>query len=214
MFVRADGASVKAATGKLTAACVTNPTAEATAGATPHPLADGRGMLIRDPELLAQFGADPRRSVVWRWRIPYFYCHYMRRLQHSGYLRLMEEIVDLFLASRGLSIRHMLETRRWIPVVPEARLQIVEEVELEDELYTVFTVESIYKNFFYTATMTSFVLGPNGPIETARGRIVHGYARILGRRDWELVSFDTDVAAALRGEVEERHEHPAAAVLL
>src|SRR5690606_9646124 len=54
-------------------------------------------------------GADPltfltegRNAFGWKWRIPYFYCHFTERLQMSGYLRIMEEVVDLFLADRGV----------------------------------------------------------------------------------------------------------------
>jgi acyl-CoA thioesterase FadM len=71
-------------------------------------------------------------AIVWRWRIPYFYCHYSQRLQHSGYLRLMEEVVDVFLARRGISIRDMLAGRRWIPVVPSARVRILEPAFMEE----------------------------------------------------------------------------------
>ena len=39
-------------------------------------------------------------SFLWSWRAPYFYCHYSDRVQHSGYVRAMEEVVDRFLADR------------------------------------------------------------------------------------------------------------------
>src|SRR5439155_8455606 len=73
-------------------------------------------------------------SFVWKRRIPYFYCHFMDRLQHSGYVRLMEEVVDLFLAERGISIGAMLERRSWIPVVAEAGLEILREARLGEEI--------------------------------------------------------------------------------
>jgi hypothetical protein len=44
-----------------------------------------------------------RNAYAWKWRIPYFYCHFTERMQMSGYLRQMEEVVDLFLADRGVS---------------------------------------------------------------------------------------------------------------
>jgi acyl-CoA thioesterase FadM len=224
MFISERGRRVKAAAGRLSAACVTNP------GWPPAPPIDAherlpgiaergtfvadRGALITDHGLFAMLEADPRRSIVWRWRVPYFYCHYMRRLQHSGYLRVIEEIVDLFLESRGLSIRQMLETRQWIPFVSEAQLEIVGEAAMEDDLYTVFTVDSVYKTFFYSAGLRSYVLDGNRAVEVARGRIVHGYARILGRGEWELTPLDAAVIAALNGSAESRHDDRAAAVLL
>ena len=138
-------------------------------------------------------------AIVWRWRIPYFYCHFSERIQHSGYLRLMEEVVDLFLAQRGISIRTMLEGRRWIPVVPRARGEILREAYLEEEIVTVFTVEGIFKDLTYTARMDCYVPRGDGLVRTATGTITHGYAVVLDRRDWELVAFDAETLAGLRG---------------
>jgi acyl-CoA thioesterase FadM len=139
-------------------------------------------------------------AVVWRRRIPYFYCHFSQRLQHSGYLRLMEEVVDVFLAERGISIRTMLDTRGWIPVVPRARVEILAEALMEEEITTVFTVEQIFKRFTYTARMDCYVRRDGRLVRTATGHITHGYAEVVNRRDWALVSFDDVTLAALRGE--------------
>ena len=136
----------------------------------------------------------------WRWRVPYFYCHFSDRLQHSGYLRLMEEVVDLFLADRGLSIATMLERHRWIPVVPRARVELLREAKLEEELFTVFTVEEVFKNLTYTGRMDCYVHRAGQLVPTATGRITHGYATVVDRRDWRLVEFDQPTVAALRGE--------------
>ena len=138
-------------------------------------------------------------ALVWKWRIPYFYCHFTERIQHSGYLRLMEEVVDLFLADRGISIRRMLADRKWIPVVPQARVEILREALMEEELYTVFTVEDVFKDLTYTARMDCHVVRDGELLQTATGRITHGYALILDRRDWEVVPFDDRTMAALRG---------------
>jgi acyl-CoA thioesterase FadM len=138
-------------------------------------------------------------AIVWRWRIPYFYCHFSERMQHSGYLRLMEEVVDVFLAERGISIRTLLDGQRWIPVVPRARVELLQEAYLEEEIYTVFTVEDIFKDLTYTARMDCYVPRGGGLVQTATGRITHGYAEVLNRRDWRLVPFDAPTLAALRG---------------
>jgi len=148
-----------------------------------------------DDDLVA--GAN---AILWRRRIPYFYCHFSERLQHSGYLRLMEEVVDVFLAERGISIRTMLDTRRWIPVVPRARVEILAEATMEEEILTVLTVEDVFKRLTYTARMDCYVRRSGRLVHTATGRITHGYAAVLDRRHWALVSFDDTTLAALRGE--------------
>ena len=132
--------------------------------------------------------------------MPYFYCHFNDRIQHSGYLRLMEEVVDLFLAERGISIRTLLERNKWIPVVPMARVEIVDEARMEDTLYTVYTVEEIFKDTTYRSRMDCWVERNGALVKTATGTIVHGYAVIENRKDWTLVQFDAATLAALRGK--------------
>jgi acyl-CoA thioesterase FadM len=158
-------------------------------------LSAGRGVVGVDP-VLAQLTAGAN-AFGWKWRIPYPYCHFNERLQMSGYLRQMEEVVDLFLASRGISIRHLLDTRRWIPVVPHSKIRILAEALMEENLYTVYTVEEIYKEFTYRSRMDTYVVRDGRLVQTSTGTITHGYAVIDGRRDWRLVSFDEPVLAAL-----------------
>lgn len=168
---------------------------------SPHSgLLDGRGSVgVDDTVADLVKGAN---AIVWRWRIPYFYCHYSERLQHSGYLRLMEEVVDIFLAERGISIRDMLAGQRWIPVVPGARVRILRPALMEETLYTVFTVEDIFKNLLYTARMDCYVEREGELVQTATGRITHGYAEVVDRRDWRHVPFDGRTMAALLAEQE------------
>jgi hypothetical protein len=151
-------------------------------------------------------GDDPLAALVagrnafgWKWRIPYFYCHFTERVQMTGYLRLMEEVVDLFLADRDISIKRLLDEQDWIPVVPHSRITLLDEARMEEELYTVFTVENVFKAFTYTARMDCYVVRDGRFVPTATGSITHGYALIENRRDWHLVDFDERMLAALAG---------------
>lgn len=199
-YARRPGGEVKAAT--ATVVVVLRASTDQPPDAVPPQSTldlDGRGAVdAPDADLAALVGGD--NAIVWRWRVPYFYCHFSQRLQHSGYLRLMEEVVDIFLARRGISIRTMLDGQRWIPVVPRARVQILAEALMEEEIHTVFTVEEIFKDFTYTARMDCYVRREGNLVQTATGRITHGYAEVLNRRDWKLVPFDARTIAALRGE--------------
>ncbi|WBC07490.1 thioesterase [Micromonospora sp. WMMA1947] len=133
----------------------------------------------------------------WSWRIPYFYCHFTERLQMSGYLRLMEEAVDLFLEQRGISIRTLLDEQDWIPVVPRSRVTILDEVRMEQELDLVFTVQNVFKGLTYDARLDWYVQDQHGRRLVAVGHITHGYALIENRRDWHLVEFDERMLNAL-----------------
>lgn len=162
-------------------------------------LSAGRGITTGADPVLAHL-LEGQNAVGWKWRIPYPYCHYNERLQMSGYLRQMEEVVDLFLAERGISIKSLLDDRKWIPVVPHSKITILDEVGMEEDLYTVYTVEDVFKEFTYTSRMDCYVVRDGHLVQTATGHITHGYAVIENRKDWSLVNFDERVLKALRGE--------------
>ncbi|GGS36232.1 MULTISPECIES: thioesterase family protein [Actinokineospora] len=174
-------------------------TAEPGAEVTPAQttaLALGRG--TSDDPVLAHL-TEGSNSFGWKWRIPYPYCHNNERLQMSGYLRQMEEVVDLFLAARGISIKTLLDDRRWIPVVPHSKIEFLDEALMEEDLYTVYTVEEIFKDFTYRSRMDTYVVRDGRLVQTSTGTITHGYAVIENRRDWKLVPFDQRVLDAFRG---------------
>jgi acyl-CoA thioesterase FadM len=139
-----------------------------------------------------------KSSFVWKWRIPYFYCHDTYRLQHSGFVRIMEEVVDLFLQDKGISIRTMLDTRNWIPVVTDARVRLLADAKLEEEVYTLYEVEEVIKDMIYTAAMRCFVRRGDRLVPVAEGRISHAYVHITEREvGTRIATFDADVLAAL-----------------
>lgn len=140
-----------------------------------------------------------RNAYGHAWRIPYFYCHYTERLQMSGYLRLMEEVVDLFLEDRGLSIRTMLQGGGWIPACTHSSIRLLDEALMEETVYVRYTVQDIFKDFTYTSGMDCFVVRDGRLVPTATGVVTHGYAAIDDRTNWGLVPFDARVHAALRG---------------
>ena len=220
MFVEADdGERSKALTGKMQLLLRSDTGEPAPAGLPPeiaaltHPAID-RTAKQPAPAIDLPAGVSPAdaerilpdllrsahgNAFVWPWRIPYFYCHYTQRLHYSGYVRLMEEVVDRFLAERGISIRTMLDSRNWIPVVSEARIEILHEARLEETVYTVFTLEDIVKEMSHTARVDWYVFRAGAVDRTATGRISHAYVGIEGRSEGQLVAFDAATIAALRG---------------
>ncbi|MFE0106740.1 hypothetical protein [Streptomyces sp. NPDC059009] len=208
--VERNGETLKAVTSKVRVSLRIDTYLEA-AGETPPPLARFAVAqlgddLEREPgtaapaeqEILDSLTAG-QNAYAWKWNIPYPYCHFTERIQMSGYLRLMEEGKDRFVADRGISIKTLLDDRRWIPVVPRSDIRILDEALMEEDLYTVFTVEEVFKDFTYTSRMDFYVLRDGRLVKTATGRIVHGYAVIENRRDWSLVSLDERVVDAING---------------
>ncbi len=159
----------------------------------------GRGSTGADPVLARLL--EGKNAHGWKWRIPYFYCHYNERIQTSGYLRQMEEVVDLFLADRGISVRTLLAERSWIPAVTHSRIDVLDEALMEEELYTVYTMEEIFKDLLYRSRMDCYVVRDGLLVQTATGVITHGYAEMRdGDRAWGLVSFDDRVRRAFNNE--------------
>lgn len=138
-------------------------------------------------------------SYLWSWRIPYFYCHFSDRLQHSGYVRALEEVVDRFLHDRGLAIGALLAERAWIPVVSRARVRLLADAHMEETVHTVFTVQDILKDISYTARMDCYVQRGNQLVPTATGTIMHGYAISRGPQAGTVAQLDPATQAALLG---------------
>ncbi|MBL1081155.1 alpha/beta fold hydrolase [Streptomyces actinomycinicus] len=136
---------------------------------------------------------------LWSWRAPYYYCHFSDRLQHSAYVRTLEEVVDRFLHDRGLAIGKLLEERAWIPVVSRARVQVLSDIFMEETVHTVFTVEDVIKDTVYTARMDCYVRRGESLELAATATIMHGYAISRGEEAGTVALFDEDVKAALLG---------------
>lgn len=213
MTVWRDGREVVVLRGRVTVALVRE------ADATEHRPAPGA---LRDLEVadLADAGAvgtpDDRllpagRSVadvlvpegspafLWSWRAPYFYCHFSDRVQHSGYVRALEEVVDRFLDARGLSVARMLRERQWIPVVSRSRVRLVAAAHMEETVHTVLTVEDVLRRSMYEARVDWYVQREDRLVHTATAGILHGYAVSRGPRAGELVELDDRVIATLTG---------------
>ncbi|GAB3898694.1 hypothetical protein GCM10029964_083590 [Kibdelosporangium lantanae] len=154
--------------------------------------------IVGDGDVLARL-TEGRNAFAYTSRIPYPHCHNTERMPMSGYLRRMEEAVDLFLADRGISIRTLLDDRHWIPVVPRSRITLLADARMEEDLHVVYTVEEIFKNLTYKSTMDTYVRRGGRLVRTATGSITHGYAEFGDWKDWRLVEFDERVVRALGG---------------
>lgn len=138
-------------------------------------------------------------AFLWSWRAPYFYCHFSDRVQHSGYVRALEEVVDRFLADRGLSVGRLLRDRAWIPVVSRSRVRLVEAARMEETVHTVLTVTDVLRRSLYEARVDWYVQRDDRLVHAATASILHGYAVSRGPRAGQLVELDDRVIATLTG---------------
>jgi acyl-CoA thioesterase FadM len=212
LSVLRDGAQVTVLRGRVTVALVRERTAAAhrpapaalaalevadlgQAGTVPAP--DHRRMAAGQSARSA-LSADPA-AFLWSWRAPYFYCHFSDRVQHSGFVRALEEVVDRFLADRGVSVGRMLAERSWIPVVSRARVRLIAAAHMEETVHTVFTVTDILRGTMFDARMDCYVQRGDLLVAVAAGQILHGYAIAAGPGAGGLAKLDGDMAQAQTG---------------
>ncbi|RSN31411.1 hypothetical protein DMC61_14790 [Amycolatopsis sp. WAC 04169] len=139
-------------------------------------------------------------AFLWSWRAPYFYCHYSDRVQHSGFVRTLEEVVDRYLADRGISVGRMLTERAWIPVVSRARVRLLEDARMEETVHTVFTVTDILRGVMFDGRMDCYVQRGQELVPVATAQILHGYAIAAGPGAGGMAELDEGVVHALIGD--------------
>jgi acyl-CoA thioesterase FadM len=157
-----------------------------------------------EPDDRALGGTSPAEALsasgfCWPWRARYFHCHFSDRVQHSAYVRALEEVVDRYLEERGMSIRTLLDERGWIPVVSRARVQLVAAAHMEEVVHTTFRVHEILKDRAFDATMDCYVQRADRLVHVATARILHGYAASRGEDAGALVVLDERTQAQLLG---------------
>jgi acyl-CoA thioesterase FadM len=139
-------------------------------------------------------------GFVWSWQARYFHCHYSHRVQHSAYIRTLEEVVDRFLFHRGISIGRVLKERGWIPVVSRVRVKLIADAHMEETIHTTFVITEIMKGLAYDARMDCHVERKETLIHVATARILHGYAETAGSDAGRLTELDEPLMVALDGE--------------
>ena len=201
LTVRRDGRDVVVLRGKVTVALVAEagamlrePVPAALAGFAVGDLSEATGPV----EPRAELPSGPS-SALWSWRAPYFYCHFSDRVQHSGFVRCLEESVDRFLAGRGISVGRMLRERSWIPVVSRARVRMLAPAHTEETVHTVFTVTDVLRGIMFDGRMDCFVERDGAFVPVATATILHGYAISRGPLAGTLAELDPGVCAVLLG---------------
>jgi hypothetical protein len=153
--------------------------------------------LLALPDPAGRLRAKAPAAHYWSWRARYFLCHGSDRLQYSAHVRALEEVVDRFLAARGISIRTMLVDRGLIPVVSRVSVAASATVGMEEEVHTTFVVEDILRDTAFDGRMDSYVRRDDRLELAATARILHGYAFARGPQAGTLATLDADMIRAL-----------------
>ena len=207
-----DGREICALHGKVTVALVRERAAEVHRAA-PRPLAALEVADLADAGTVARpdhrrltpgdtvestVAGDPA-AFLWSWPARYTFCHYSDRVQHSGFVRALEEVVDRFLADRGISVGRLLRERSWVPVVSRARVQMITAAHMEETVHTVFRVTHVLRETLFDARMDCYVRRGPELAHVATARILHGYFPTSGENAGLPVKLDDTVLRALTG---------------
>ncbi|MBV9449466.1 MAG: thioesterase family protein [Streptosporangiaceae bacterium] len=136
-------------------------------------------------------------GYAWSWRVPYYFCQYSNRMQHSGYVRVLEEAVDRFLADKGLGIADVLRDRGWIPVVSRARVSLLADAVMGETMHTTMSVTDVLKRTCFAARMDCYVPRGRAMVHTASADILHAYAIARGESAGQTAELDDGFIAAL-----------------
>jgi acyl-CoA thioesterase FadM len=210
LSVTRDGRAVTVLRGKVTVALVRERTAtgyrpapEPVRGLEVVDLVDGAAralpMRLGPGDSVESVLASGAGTFLWSWRAPYFYCHFSDRVQHSGFVRALEEVVDRFLADRGISVGRLLTERSWIPVVSRCRVQLTAPAYLEETIHTTFAVVDVLRDVMFDARMDCHVRRGDELVRVATARILHGYAIAAGPGAGGMAQLDDEVRRALTG---------------
>ncbi|MGH3935805.1 MAG: thioesterase family protein, partial [Pseudonocardiaceae bacterium] len=209
--VRRSGADVVALRGKVTVALVRekdapgrrSPPAELMPLVVAEIAPAGRELpayrVVPGADVASVLAPAGGHNFLWPWRASYVYCHFSDRVQHSAYVRVLEEVVDRFLVDRGLSVGRVLRERGWIPVVSRARVRLLADAHMEETVHTTLVVEDVLKDTTYDARMDCYVRRGTALTRVATARILHGYVISRGERAGELARLDADMVSALTG---------------
>jgi acyl-CoA thioesterase FadM len=209
LLVNRDGGEVVALRGKVKLALIPERDAPAHRSAPSsldvYQVSELREGTSRDLELPPGLGvADvltPQdcTAMLWSWRAPYFYCHFSDRVQHSGFVRCLEEVVDRFLDDRGLAVGRMLAQRSWIPVVSRARVRMLAPAHMEEIIHTTFRVTDVLRSIMFDGQMDCYVQRGHTLVHVATATILHGYAISRGPEAGGLAELDAEVSRTLLG---------------
>jgi acyl-CoA thioesterase FadM len=154
----------------------------------------------KEPRAVLLTGGSP--ACLWSWKARYFHCHYSARVQHSSYVRALEEVVDRFLEERGISVGRVLREEGLIPVVSRVRVELLADAHMGETVHTSFVVGEVLKGVAYDGRMDSHVQRGETMVHMASARILHGYAVSRGEGAGQLAQLSESTLAALTGEAE------------
>lgn len=142
----------------------------------------GTAVASHDPEFEAR-DLDARitnDALGWHrtFQVPLTICHYSGRVQYSGYLRVLEETYEQFLADQGLPAGKLVAERGWTVVVPRARVRILADAYVGDTMCATYEVHQLNARKYLDCRFDCHVQRDGRRIPVATGILLQGFAGV------------------------------------
>jgi acyl-CoA thioesterase FadM len=133
-------------------------------------------------------------------RVPYSACHGSGQMSFAGYVRLIEGLVDDFMADRGLWTSRLLAERGWVPAYARARIRLLGEAHVDEVLHAVYSVARVVGKGLFDGRIECHVRRGDRFVPTATGIVLHGYALADGPAAGQVAELDPDIIAAVTAQ--------------
>jgi acyl-CoA thioesterase FadM len=112
------------------------------------------------------------------WRVPMANCHYSGRMQYSGFIRVLDELAELFLEDKGLPVGELLDTRGWTMVMPRVRVRVLADAYAGDLMHTTYEVHQVVGQKLFDCRFDAHVQRDDRRIPVATGILLQGFASL------------------------------------
>lgn len=134
-----------------------------------------------DPEFEAR-DLDERitnDTLGWHrsWRVALGDCHYSGRMQYTGYVRILEQLGELFLADKGLPVSELIAQGQ-TTVMPRVRVRILADAEAGDLMHTTYEIHQVVGGKLLDCRFDCHVERGERRIPVATGILLKGFASL------------------------------------
>lgn len=138
------------------------------------------------------------------WRIPYSACHSSGWMSFAAYFRVIEALVDDFMADRGLRMSNLLAERGWVPAFARARVRLLGDAGVDETLHAVYSVARAVGTGLFDGRIECYVRRGDRAVPTATAIVLHGYVLADGPAAGQVAELDPGTIAAVTAPAPER----------
>jgi acyl-CoA thioesterase FadM len=109
------------------------------------------------------------------WRVATHRCHYAGRVHYAGYLRILEELAEMFLADRGITTRDLIQRHGLLPMMQRVRVRVLADAYAGDRMHTTYEIHQVVGGKLFDCRFDAHVERDGRRIPTATGILLAGF---------------------------------------